>query len=125
MTVLSDLYLTGSGRIGRRAFIVGIAPLVIGWWTFAAFSPDAPGWVAAAIAVALLYLAANVTGQRLHDLGRAGWWAGPLLLGVVLAWTWRESPFGWAMGVLLLAPLAGLALKPGQPDFNRHGPPAR
>ena len=121
MTVLSDLYLTGSGRIGRRAFVFGIAPLAIGWWTLAAFLPDAPGGIAGAFAAALLYLAANVTGQRLHDLGRAGWWAGLVLLGVVLAWVWRESPFGWAMGVLLLAPLAGLALKPGQAGFNRYG----
>lgn len=123
MMVLSDLYLTGSGRMGRRAFVFGIAPMVIGWWAFAAFLPDAPGWIAGAFAAALLYLAANVTGQRLHDLGRAGWWAGLVLIGVLLSWVWRESPFGWAMGVLLLAPLAGLALKPGQPIFNRYGPP--
>lgn len=48
-------------------------------------------------------------------------WAGLVSLGVVLAWVWRESPFGWALGVLLLAPLAGLALKPRQAGFNRYG----
>ena len=123
MTALSDLYLTGSGRIGRRAFVVSVAPLVIGWWAVATFAPDAPDWTGIVLAAALLYFAACVTAQRLHDLGRAGWWAGLLLLGVVLAWTWRESPFGWALGVLLLAPLAGLTLKSGQAAFNRYGAP--
>lgn len=123
MTILADLYLTASGRIGRRAFFFGVLPLATAWTALTLLAPNAPGWVMRLTAAALLYLAACVTAQRLHDRGRAGWWAGPLLLAVVLAWTWRETPFGWALGVLLLAPLFDLAIRPGQPAFNRYGPP--
>lgn len=123
MTRLTDLYLTGSGRIGRRAFFFGVLPLAAAWTALTLLAPDAPDWVERGLAVALLYLAACVTAQRLHDRGRAGWWAGPLLLAVVLAWMWRETPFGWALGVLLLAPLFDLMVKPGQAGFNRYGPP--
>jgi len=123
MTVLADLYLTGSGRIGRRAFVFGVLPLAVAWAALALLAPNASGWVTRLTAAALLYLAACVTAQRLHDRGRAGWWAGPLLATVVLAWIWRETPFGWALGVLLLAPLFDLTTRPGQSTFNRYGPP--
>ena len=121
MIQLSDLYLTASGRIGRRAFLLGALPPVLVWTAFVVLAPTASGWVARPLAAALLYLAACLTAQRLHDLGRAGWWAGPLLLGVVGAWVWRDSPFGWAIGVLLVAPLLALSLRRGQPKFNRNG----
>lgn len=123
MTRLGDLYLTASGRIGRRAFTLGILPLALIWAGFVLLAPTALDWIARLLAAALLYLAACVTAQRLHDRGRAGWWAGPLLLAVVLAWTWRETPFGWALGVLLLAPLFDLVVRAGQPGFNRYGSP--
>lgn len=119
---LSDLYLTASGRIGRRSFFFAALPLAMIWAAFVLLAPTAPVWMVRPLAAALLYLAACVTAQRLHDRGRAGWWAGPLLAAVVLAWTWRETPFGWALGVLLLAPLFDLAMRPGQADFNRYGP---
>jgi len=120
---LADLYLTASGRIGRRAFTFGFLPLALVWAVFVLLAPTASVWIARLLAAVLLYLAACVTAQRLHDRGRAGWWAGPLLAAVVLAWTWRETPFGWALGVLLLAPLFDLAMRPGQADFNRYGAP--
>ena len=120
---LGDLYLTASGRIGRRAFVLGLAPLAAGWAALMLLTPDAPSWAGRLVAAILLYLAACVTAQRLHDRGRAGWWIWPLLGAVVAAWIWRETPFGWALGVLLLAPLADLALRPGQAAFNRYGAP--
>jgi uncharacterized membrane protein YhaH (DUF805 family) len=123
MIALADLYLTASGRIGRRAFVLGLAPLAAVWAGVAVAVPAPSAWIPRVVAAVLLYLAACVTTQRLHDRGRAGWLGGPLLLGVVLAWIWRETPFGWALSVLLLAPLASLALRPGQQDFNRYGAP--
>lgn len=118
---LGDLYLTASGRIGRRGFVFGLAPLAAIWTALVLLAPDAPSWALGLVAAVLLYLAACVTAQRLHDRGRAGWWIWPLLTAGVAAWIWRETPFGWALGVLLLAPLADLALRPGQPAFNRYG----
>ncbi|MBX3476217.1 MAG: DUF805 domain-containing protein [Brevundimonas sp.] len=120
---LGDLYLTASGRIGRRGFVFGLAPLAAIWTAFVILIPEPMAWVARVLALVLLYLAACVTAQRLHDRGRAGWWIWPLLTAGIAAWIWRETPFGWALGVLLVAPLSDLALRPGQPAFNRYGAP--
>lgn len=122
----SDLFLTSSGRIGRIAFLVG-AGLVLGVW--AAFDLMAPlaardmaGWL---VAAALLYSAACLLSQRLHDRGRSGWWSGPILLGFAMAWPQPQAPFDWiALGLLVLVAV-DLILLPGQKAFNRYGAPTR
>lgn len=122
----SDLFLTSSGRIGRIAFLVG-AGLVLGVWAaFDLLAPlavrDIAGWL---VAAALLYSAACLLSQRLHDRGRSGWWSGPILLAFAMAWPQPQAPFDWiALGLLVLV-AADLILLPGQKAFNRYGAPTR
>lgn len=122
----SDLFLTSSGRIGRIAFLVG-AGLVLGVWAaFDLLAPlaarDMAGWL---VAAALLYSAACLLSQRLHDRGRSGWWSGPILLAFAMAWPQPQAQFDWiALGLLVLV-AADLILLPGQKAFNRYGAPTR
>lgn len=122
----SDLFLTSSGRIGRIAFLVG-AGLVLGVWAaFDLLAPlavrDMAGWL---VAAALLYSAACLLSQRLHDRGRSGWWSGPILLAFAMAWPQPQAPFDWiALGLLVLVAV-DLILLPGQKAFNRYGAPTR
>ncbi len=122
----SDLFLTSSGRIGRIAFLVG-AGLVLGVWAaFDLLAPlavrDITGWL---VAAALLYSAACLLSQRLHDRGRSGWWSGPILLAFAMAWPQPQAPLDWiALGLLVLV-AADLILLPGQKAFNRYGAPTR
>ena len=122
----SDLFLTSSGRIGRIAFFVGAGVLLALWASFDRLAPlavrDPVGW---AVAAALLYSGACVLSQRLHDRGRSGWWSGPILLAVALAWPRPQAPFDWIALGLLVVVVVDLALLPGQKTFNRYGAPPK
>lgn len=126
MTLLTDLFLTSSGRVGRTAFIAGAAVLLALWAGFDLLTPpalrDMIGWAVAAL---LLYGGACILSQRLHDRGRSGWWSGPILLAVAMAWPRPQAPLDWLAAAILVLVAVDLALLPGQRAFNRYGPPPR
>lgn len=122
----SDLFLTSSGRIGRIAFIVGAGVVLALWATFDLLAPlkvrDLIDWI---VAAALLYSAACLLSQRLHDRGRSGWWSGLILLAFAMAWPRPQAPLDWVALALLVVVAADLALLPGQKAFNRYGAPSK
>lgn len=122
----SDLFLTSSGRIGRIGFIMGAGLVLALWAAFDLLAPlrarDLVGWI---VAAALLYSAACILSQRLHDRGRSGWWSGPILLAFAMTWPRPQAPFDWVALGLLLVVAVDLALLPGQKVFNRYGAPTR
>ena len=122
----SDLFLTSSGRIGRLGFIGGAVVVLALWAVFDLLAPlkvrDLVGWI---VAAALLYSAACLLSQRLHDRGRSGWWSGLILLAFAMAWPRPAAPFDWiALGLLVLVAV-DLILLPGQKAFNRYGAPPK
>jgi uncharacterized membrane protein YhaH (DUF805 family) len=122
----SDLFLTSSGRVGRLGFIVGAAVVLALWAAFDLLAPlkmrDMVGWL---VAAALLYSAACLLSQRLHDRGRSGWWSGLILLAFAMSWPRPQAPFDWiALGLLVLVAV-DLGLLPGQKAFNRYGAPLK
>ena len=126
MTPLTDLFLTSSGRAGRIAFVLG-GGVLLGLW--AGFDLSAPlvlrDWIGWAIAALLLYSGACVLSQRLHDRGRSGWWSGPILLAVAMAWPRPQAPLDWVAAAVLILVVIDLALLPGQKAFNRYGAPPK
>ena len=120
----SDLFLTSSGRIGRIAFLGGTVVLMALWAGFDLRAPlavrDIVGW---AVAAALLYCGACILSQRLHDRGRSGWWSGPILLAVAMAWPRPQAPLDWIAAAALILVAVDLTLLPGQKTFNRYGAP--
>jgi len=73
-----DTLLTGDGRIGRLPFLLGIG-LLAGLALVVDQLPDegGTGLVAMALRLPLLFSLACLLSQRLHDVGRAGWWIWP------------------------------------------------
>ena len=118
----SDLFLTSSGRTGRLVFSMGALALLTLWTAFDLFAPlaarDLAGWLVAAV---LFYSGACVLSQRLHDRGRSGWWSGPILLAVAMAWPCPQAPLDWIAAAVLSLVAVDLALLPGQKAFNRYG----
>ncbi|MNE24761.1 hypothetical protein D3C80_1180620 [compost metagenome] len=96
------------------------------WAAFDLLAPlrarDLVGWI---VAAALLYSAACILSQRLHDRGRSGWWSGPILLAFAMTWPRPQAPFDWVALGLLLVVAVDLALLPGQKAFNRYGASTR
>lgn len=120
----SDLFLTSSGRIGRAGFIAGAVVVLALWAAFDLLAPlkvrDLIGWIVAAV---LLYSAACLLSQRLHDHGWSGWWGGLILLAFAMSWPRPQAPFDWVALALLVVVAADLALLAGQKTFNRYGAP--
>ncbi len=119
-----DTLLTGDGRIGRLPFLLGIG-LLAGLALVVDQLPDEGGMGLAAMALRLplLFSLACLMSQRLHDVGRAGWWIWPILGGVFAL---NALSNGEATATGALVAVGALSLWPGQRRFNRYGaPPAR
>lgn len=120
MTLLADLFLNSTGRIGRLPFALGAGALLLAGFAFERLAA-LPGWIDGAVAAALLYAGACLLSQRLHDRGRSGWWSGPILLALVLAWPRPHGLLDWVAAAALALVVIDLALLPGQARFNRYG----
>lgn len=117
---LADLFLNSTGRVGRLKFVLGAGALLsagLGVERLVA----APAWISGLLMTALLYGGACLLSQRLHDRGRSGWWSGPILLALALAWPLPHGAAGWIAAAALAAAAVDLALLPGQAGFNRYG----
>jgi len=118
---LHDTLLTGDGRISRLPFLLGIG-LLAGLALAVDLLPDegATGLLATALRLPLLFSLACLLSQRLHDIGRAGWWIWPIL-GGLLGFHALTDGDATAGGALLVVGMLGLW--PGQRNFNRYGAP--
>ncbi|AYG95418.1 DUF805 domain-containing protein [Brevundimonas naejangsanensis] len=120
MTLLADLFLNSTGRIGRLPFVLGGGSLLLAGCAVERLTA-LPAWVDGAIAAALLYAGACLLSQRLHDRGRSGWWSGLILLALVLAWPLPHGLLDWVAAAALVLVVIDLVLLPGQAGFNRYG----
>src|ERR1700761_5328392 len=82
---LGELFLSSSGRMSRGPFLAALAILIGLFWLYdlhvAGVARTATGWL---VDLLLVFSACCVLSKRLHDRGRAGWWAGLALLAFVL-----------------------------------------
>jgi len=119
------LFFDSSGRVGRIGFLLKIGVLIVILAVFDAVARGVvhllTGWL---VDWPLFFSAACILSQRLHDRGRAGWWGAPILLAFCLAWPYPHGAVG--LVALTATALSGLwlGLAPGEPQFNRYGPPA-
>ena len=77
------------------------------------------GWI---VYPALLFPTACILSKRLHDRGRAGWWAFLIVWALVEVWPLPRTPVSWGFVVILALSFVELGLRPGQADANRFGP---
>lgn len=122
MSAAARLFLDGSGRSGRLAFLLAAGALlaVLATWETAPFGVRR--WCGWLVDLLLAFGACGVISRRLHDRGRSGWWTALALLAFVNVWPAPRGAAGWLLAPVLLAALVDLGLLPGQPRFNRYGP---
>ena len=77
-----------------------------------------PGWIVYPL---LLFPTACILSKRLHDRGRAGWWAFVPVWALVEAWPRPGTPLAYVALVVLAVAFVDLGLMPGQPGVNRFG----
>ena len=119
---VAQFFLDASGRIGRAAFAAGVGVLLALLLLFLS-SPDGllRDVTAPFVYFGLFCGGGVVLAKRLHDRGRAGWWAAPVLFAFIAVWPYPEGWRALLVPVLLIAAV-DLALLPGQRRFNRFGP---
>jgi uncharacterized membrane protein YhaH (DUF805 family) len=118
-----ELFLSSRGRMSRAPFVAVIAVVIALFWLY---DQHVGGWLRAAtgwlVDLLLLFSGCCAMSKRLHDRGRAGWWAGLALLAFLLSWPLPVGPVGWIALLVLAAFAIELAVLPGQKRFNRFGP---
>jgi uncharacterized membrane protein YhaH (DUF805 family) len=77
------------------------------------------GWIAYP---ALLFPTACILSKRLHDRGRAGWWAFVIVWALVEVWPLPHTPVGYLFAAVLALGFVELGLRPGEAGANRFGP---
>ncbi len=117
-----ELYVSGVGRIGRLVFFPAIALVIAAFELYeraGALAHWITGWVVYPV---LVCAAASILSKRLHDFGRAGWWAFLPVLAYPWIRPWPEGVFGGVCLGIVLWFGVWLALWPGDRGFNRFGP---
>jgi uncharacterized membrane protein YhaH (DUF805 family) len=116
-------FFDSSRRVGRIGFLLRTCGLIaiLAIYDRVAYGQGRAltGWL---VEWPLFFSAACVLSQRLHDLGRAGWWGAPILLAFCLAWPHPQGALGLAATALTAGAGLWLGVWPGESGFNRFGP---
>ena len=114
--------LSSAGRIGRLAFLAaGAGLLAVAWAWHRLAAPTAHRWLDWGVYGLVLFSAACLFSKRLHDRGRAGWWAFVPVIAIWIAWPQPHDAFGWAAAAIALAAVLDLGMGRGQRGLNRFG----
>ncbi|MFC3079886.1 DUF805 domain-containing protein [Phenylobacterium terrae] len=140
MTPFVRAYFRIDGRIGRGHYWLGWL-LVLGLsWTAELLPADWGDVARTVLNLLLLFPQVCMLAQRLHDVGRSGWWQlAPMggALGLAILWMIGAAALGvdgearnaWgaALAILLVVGVIGfyiwLGLAKGEPEANAWGPP--
>lgn len=113
---------SSTGRMSRAAFLPCAAILLavaVGYEFGLAPRLDARlGWIVYPL---LLFPTACILSKRLHDRGRAGWWAFVPVWALVEAWPQPATPLGLVALAVLAVAFVDLGLMPGKRGINRFG----
>jgi uncharacterized membrane protein YhaH (DUF805 family) len=119
----TELFFSAAGRAPRLPSIIAAAALLALAVAYEALIEDF--WLHAAVGVvvypALFYCAACVLSKRLHDRGRSGWWAAPILVSIVAVWPYPHHFVDFPFLLMVLWAAVELAILPGEQGANRYG----
>ena len=114
--------LSSTGRLSRRAFLLAAAFLLLLAAGYEAGVVGVLHWRLGWIAYpALLFPTACILSKRLHDRGRAGWWAFVVVGALIAVWPSPQTPVGYVGAAILALGFVELGLRPGEPGPNRFG----
>ena len=123
----SELLLSSTGRLARTPFLIAAIAMLVLISLYEAVVHTTLHWLTGwFVYPALIYTGACLLSKRLHDRGRSGWWAAPIIVAVIAVWPVPVGFFDFLFCVLLFWAAVELGLMGGEQGANRFGPnPAR
>ena len=122
----AELFLSANGRLARAPFVIAAAAMIVLVALYEAGGHTTLHWLTGwFVYPAVIYAGACLLSKRLHDRGRSGWWAAPIIVALIAIWPQLDGFFDFLFGVLILWALVELGLMGGERGANRFGPPAR
>jgi uncharacterized membrane protein YhaH (DUF805 family) len=119
---LRVLFLSADGRLSRAAFWVAAVALLAVGVAYEAIAGVTVHWITGWVVYpVLIYCGVCVLSKRLHDRGRSGWFAAPVMLAIIGVW---PDPFGFFdlfWWTVLIWAIVELALLHGELGPNRYG----
>ncbi|CAN5165558.1 DUF805 domain-containing protein [soil metagenome] len=117
-----DLFLSADGRLARTPFLIGAAILLVPFAFYQAVDSltfhIVTGWLVYPL---LIYCGVCVLSKRLHDRGRSGWFALPIVLGLIATAPWPNSFFDFLWMLVIVWAAVELGVLPGEQGANRFG----
>ena len=117
----SELFFSSTGRAGQVPSIIAAAVLLLFLAVYESVVTGALSFLNWIVYPILFYCGACVVSKRLHDRGRSGWWAGVILLAVVMVWPRPQGFFDFIAVVVLVWAAIDLCVMPGERGDNRYG----
>ncbi len=119
----SALFFSAVGRTARLPSVIAAVVLLGLAVLYEALVDDFWAHLLTGVLVypVLLYCGACVLSKRLHDRGRSGWWAAPILVSTVAVWPHPVGFFDFPFFLVVLWALVELAVVPGEMGANRYG----
>jgi len=119
----AELFFSAAGRSSRAPFLIAAAVLATAAAVYEAVVGPTLHWITGWFVYPVLFFCgACVLSKRLHDRGRSGWWAAPILFALVAVWPQPVGFFDFLFGLVIVWAVVELGVLAGEQGFNRYGP---
>jgi uncharacterized membrane protein YhaH (DUF805 family) len=119
---LRDLFFSADGRIARTPFWLGATLLLMLLALYQSVDSVTLHWVTGWFVYPLLtYPAVCVLSKRLHDRGKSGWFAAPIILAMISVFSAPFGFFDFAWSLVLVWTVVELGFMAGEQGANRFG----
>jgi len=122
----AELLLSATGRLARTPFVIAAVAILVLIALYEAVVHTTLHWLTGwFVYPAVIYAGACLLSKRLHDRGRTGWWAAPIIVALIAVWPRPEGFLDFLFGLIVVWAVVELGVMGGERGANRFGPPAR
>jgi uncharacterized membrane protein YhaH (DUF805 family) len=122
----AELFLSATGRLARTPFVIAAVAVIGLIALYEAVVHTTLHWLTGwFVYPAVIYAGACLLSKRLHDRGRSGWWAAPIIVALIAVWPRPEGFLDFLFGLIVVWAVVELGVMGGERGANRFGPPAR
>ncbi len=122
----AELFLSATGRLARTPFVIAAVAVLSLIALYEAVVHTTLHWLTGwFVYPAVIYAGACLLSKRLHDRGRTGWWAAPIIVALIAIWPRPEGFLDFVFGLIIVWAVVELGVMGGERGANRFGPPAR